>query len=409
MRKKKKRSRVAVGISGGVDSSLAAALLVEQGYDVTGVHLVCYEEPGCRAPQDHKDALAVALQLGIPFEVLDFQKEYKDKVIEYFYREYEAGRTPNPDVVCNKEIKFGLFLDWAKKNGFDYVATGHYVRVGVKRGSAEKQEKQGVASSIGLYVMMSDRTHLYQGSSREHLALLSGIDSRKDQSYFLYTLNQERLKHILFPVGHLTKSEVRAEAKKRGLQVADKKDSVGVCFIGDIKVQEFLRRRIKEKKGEVVDTKGNIIGEHKGVWFYTIGQRVGFRIRISKALGKKLGLDPTNLPPFYVVSKDVTRNKLVVGTSKEAERDEFEVDDVHWIRGGIRNKELRIKDNLTVRIRHGGRLIPARWQMAPKSFATVQANGKWQIKLSEAQRGVAPGQSVVFYRGEECLGGGIIR
>jgi tRNA-uridine 2-sulfurtransferase len=209
MKKASKNLQVAVGLSGGVDSSLSAALLVEQGYDVTGVHLVCYEEPGCRAPQDRKDALAVALQLGIPFEVLDFQKEYKEKVIEYFYREYQAGRTPNPDVACNREIKFGLFLNWAVENGFDYVATGHYARI-------------------------RERAHGYY--------LLRGKDEKKDQSYFLYTLTQKQLSYILFRIGHLTKDQVRREAKKRGLVTADKPDSVGICFVGDVDVQEFLRR-----------------------------------------------------------------------------------------------------------------------------------------------------------------------
>jgi tRNA-specific 2-thiouridylase len=403
MSSKKSKLRVAVGMSGGVDSSVAAALLVEAGYDVTGVHLECWSEPGCRAPQDRRDALQVAMQLGIPFKALDFKKGYKEKVIEYFYREYQAGRTPNPDVMCNLEIKFGLFYDWVFKNKFDYVATGHYARI-------------------------CERVKNYQ--------LLRGVDRVKDQTYFLYRLRQEQLKNILFPVGDLTKSQVRAVAKKRGLHVADKKDSVGVCFIGDINVQEFLRRRIKERRGEVVmstsafaasryrrtplDREPNatadgkpagkivasvsrsasdyvVVGEHKGVWFYTIGQRVGIKIRISKALGKRLGLDPTNLPPLYVVSKDVTQNRLIVGTAAQAMRDEFEVGDVHWITG-IPNLKLQIS-NLKVRIRHGGVLIPAQ---------IIIHNSKFIIRLREAQRGIAPGQSAVFYKGEGCLGGGII-
>ena len=359
-------------MSGGVDSSLAAALLVEKGYDVTGVHLVCWEEPGCRAPEDRKDALAVALRLGIPFEVLDFQEEYQERVIEYFYREYEAGRTPNPDVVCNREIKFGLFLEWSLRNGFGYVATGHYARI----------KNQG------------------------QYHLLKGVDPKKDQSYFLYTLTQEQLKHILFPVGHLIKEEVRREARRRGLPTADKPDSVGICFVGDVDVQEFLRRRISEKHGEVVDTDGNVIGEHKGVWFYTIGQRHGFTIN-SNIDSQVLNLKHA-IPPLYVVSKDVARNKLVVGFGPETYNDLFSVRDVHWINGFRKISNLHAKgragksqiSNLSVRIRHGGELIPGE--------LTFKGSTLHGVRLSEPQRGIAPGQAVVFYRDNECLGGGVI-
>src|SRR5258708_33011389 len=215
--------KVAFGMSGGVDSSLSLSLLKEQGYDVTGVFLECWRAPGCRAEEDRKDALAVALQLEIPFKVLDFKDAYKERVVEYFFREYEAGRTPNPDVLCNKEIKFGLFYDWAIKEGFDYVATGHY------------------AQSIDGKLTQSK-------------------DAWKDQTYFLYRLRAEQLPHVLFPIVHLTKQEVRILAKEKNIPVASKPDSQGICFIGDINVHNFLKERLGERPGDVVDTRGRKIG-----------------------------------------------------------------------------------------------------------------------------------------------------
>ena len=333
------RKKVAIGLSGGVDSAVAAMLLVDQGYDVTGVFLMCWKEPGCRTDEDRKDALAVALKLKIPFEVLDFRKEYKAKVVDYFYSEYKAGRTPNPDVMCNKEIKFGLFYDWCLENDFDYVATGHYAKI--ERGK-----------------------------------LLIPKDKHKDQTYFLYRLRKEQLGHILFSLGGWTKSQVRAEARKRGLPVADKPDSQGICFIGEVNMQQFLRERLPVKKGEVVDTKGRVIGEHSGVWFYTIGQRHGFRTSGGR-------------PPMYVIDKDVKKNSLVVGFGPETYRDGFKIRDIHWI------EQPRI-DELLVRIRHLGQLIEC----------SLESD---RVKLAEPQRGVAAGQSAVFYDGEVCLGGGVIQ
>src|SRR5476651_1228149 len=219
--------KVALGMSGGVDSSLAAHLLLEQGYDVTGIYLECWRAPGCRSEEDRKDALAVALELHIPLQVLDFKQAYKDKVVEYFFDTYQKGLTPNPDVMCNKEIKFGLFYDWAMANGFNYVATGHYAQI--------HHEKKS-----------------------DTFQLITSRDHHKDQTYFLYQLSEEQLAHILFPIGHLTKLQVRAEAKKLQLLVAEKKDSVGICFIGDIDVHAFLKERLGENPGKVVDTAGNI-------------------------------------------------------------------------------------------------------------------------------------------------------
>ena len=373
---------VAVGMSGGVDSSLSAALLVEQGYDVTGVFLECWREPGCRTDEDRKDALQVALKLKIPFKILDFKKEYKRKVVDYFYSEYKAGRTPNPDVMCNKEIKFGLFYDWSLDNDFDFVATGHYARIVRNTRRIRESENQRIGNP-------------------EH-GLLQGKDVKKDQSYFLYRLRQDQLRHVLFPIGEMKKSQVREEAKKRNLHTANKPDSQGICFIGPVNIQEFLREKLEEKKGEVVDTHGNVIGEHDGVWFYTVGQRHGFRLNSKfEARNPKM---KSAIPPLYVIEKDVKKNRLVVGYGAETYRNQFNVSDVNWI---AKNKELSIKNKgFKVRIRHGGDLISAK---------SIIHNSKFVIRLKDPQRGVAAGQSAVFYlprgkagMGEECVGGGVI-
>src|SRR5579859_3437477 len=342
--------KVALGMSGGVDSSLSAHLLVEQGYDVTGVYLECWRAPGCRTEEDRKDALTVALELNIPFQVLDFKKAYKEKVVEYFFSEYEKGLTPNPDVMCNKEIKFGLFYDWAMVNGFDYVATGHYAQIGKKDGKP---------------------------------ALLTSKDLHKDQTYFLYRLQQKQLEHILFPIGHFTKKEVRAEAKRRHIPVADKKDSVGICFIGDINVHEFLKDRLGENPGKVVDTKGHVIGEHNGLWFYTVGQRHGFTIFPKTFIEESDGntIDKNNIPPFYVIRKNATKNQLVVGFGIEAYQSEFSVRNLHW----IGEKPQKVK----VRIRHTGQLHDA--------FSDESDPKNIKIQLAEPIQGIAQGQSVVFY------------
>lgn len=347
--------RVALGMSGGVDSSLSAVLLQEAGYEVTGVFLECWRAPGCRAEEDRKDALDVALKLGIPFRVLDFKDAYKQTVVEYFFREYEAGRTPNPDVLCNKEIKFGLFYDWAMENGFDYVATGHYAQI------IENQ-------------------------------LVRSEDDWKDQTYFLYRLRKEQLSHILFPIGHLKKQEVRQLAHAKNVPVANKPDSQGICFIGEINVHNFLKERLGERPGDVVDTKGRKIGEHTGLWFYTIGQRHGFEN--SFKLPKNIeGVDKHMIPPFYVIEKNAEKNQLVVGFGRETHTDSFSVEDLHWI-------EKPTSQRVLVRIRHTGKLLPC----------TLQAISldRYTVTLQEPIQGIAAGQSAVFYDGNVCMGGGII-
>lgn len=394
--------RVAVGISGGVDSALAAALLKEQGHEVSGVFLECWNEPGCRTDQDRQDALGVALKLKIPFKVLDFKKEYKQKVLDIFYREYKAGRTPNPDILCNQEIKFGMFLEWAMKNHFDLVATGHYARIfrKTRKGSedsenSDKSEIQRIRKSENLIIRKSDNQSYSEFSE---IKLLQSRDKFKDQTYFLAMLKQEQLKQVLFPIGNLTKKQVRLEAKKRGLKVWDKKDSSGICFINEeLNFRQFLQREIKEHEGEVVIKITNdqlpitnkkkldcykVIGRHKGVEFYTIGQRHNLEIT-EKSIKR---------PRYFVIQKDIQQNRLIVGKKPDLARKEFEVERWSTI---IPNIQFPIS-NLTCRIRHQGRLMPCKIE------------GK-RVRLGSKEFGIAPGQVAVIYRGVECLGGGVIK
>ena len=357
MDKLKEKKKVAVGLSGGVDSSVSAYLLKEAGHDVVGVYMKCWnaQEDGCVSDKDKNDAIKICAALNIPFKSLDFVKDYREKVIEYFYNAYESGLTPNPDVMCNREIKFGLFLDWAMGKGFDYVATGHYARI---------SKGLEVESGLGKF------------------QLLKGADVSKDQSYFLYVLEQEQLGKVLFPVGDMLKEEVRGLARKVGFHNFDKPDSVGICFIGDIDVRELLEERFGEKKGAVLSVEGEVIGEHDGVWFYTIGQRHGFRV--SKYFGM----------PLYIVDKNADRNELVVGFTKDVLCNEFGVGSVHWI-GDVPKFPLKCD----VRVRHLGKLHPA---------TVVFGENGLKVLVDEAIFGVAPGQSAVFYDGDVVLGGGII-
>lgn len=369
---KSAHKKVAVGMSGGVDSSLTAHLLVEQGYDVTGVYLECWRAPGCRSEEDRADALKVALDLGIPFQVLDFKETYKNKVVEYFFTEYAAGRTPNPDVLCNKEVKFGMFYDWAMEQGFDFVATGHYAKI-----AHDPQTQQ------------------------PHLVIPA--DTKKDQTYFLYLIRQEQLAHVMFPLGEITKPEVRIAAEKRGLHVATKKDSVGICFIGDINVHEFLKERLGENPGDVVDTKCNVIGRHTGLWFYTVGQRHGFTVDKKSAITLDDGsiIEKENFPPFYVIKKIPEKNQLMVGFGADAYMESFFVQDIHWIDISPQADEATGLVTVLVRIRHTGKLIAGK--------IALQSG---EVTLDEATQGIAEGQSAVFYKETAneivCLGGGVI-
>lgn len=393
----KKRRKVAIALSGGVDSAVSAALLKKEGYDLVGVFMHCYPQTGwpCTEDLDRADALKIAQKLDIPFRVFDFEKGYKEKVLDYFYKEYKEGRTPNPDSHCNREIKFGLFLDKATKElGVDFIATGHYVR---------KLESR---------IMNHESRY----------KLLRGVDPKKDQSYFLYMISQGQLARSLFPVGGFLKSDVRRMAKDFGFHNFEKRGTRGICFIGKVDLKDFLNKEIEKKRGEVVDAFGNVIGEHEGVWFYTIGQRHGFSIDQGKV--KKTENAVFSGLPVYVISKDAEKNRLVVGWGRETEKDSFTVSGVHWIDpGGCfpfgRDSSLtsRVRSGQAlgmtgkgvaglacqVRIRHLGELYKCRI-MNYESRIT----NRLSVELEQGVRGVASGQDAVFYDGDEVLGGGMI-
>ncbi|MFZ5376680.1 MAG: tRNA 2-thiouridine(34) synthase MnmA [Patescibacteria group bacterium] len=362
------KKKVAVGLSGGVDSAVSALLLKEKGYEVTGVYIECWNEPGCRATQDRKDALQTALHLGIGFTELDYRRQYNNEVLQYFFDEYKKGRTPNPDVVCNKIIKFGLFYKWAIEQGFDFVATGHYAKIIEIDGKPE---------------------------------LTVANDQHKDQTYFLYQLKAQQLSKILFPIGELKKPQVREIALKNQLAIANKKDSVGICFVGEIDVHEFLKQRLGENPGDVVDEQGNIVGHHQGLWFYTIGQRQGFMID-NKALLKSHGnlLSNHKIPALYVIAKDFAKNQLVVGPHTQALSNRFKITNPHFIYH--ENSEKIDQQKMLVRIRHGGDLLPCK----------LTKNDVLLVELEQQAFGIAPGQSAVIYQSKDqhitCLGGGII-
>lgn len=371
------RRRVYVGLSGGVDSSVSAALLKKEGYDVTGVFIKVWSPDWlpCTWREDRLDAMRIAAKLGIPFVTLDLEKEYKKEVVDYMITEYRAGRTPNPDVACNRSVKFGGFYKWAMAQGADFVATGHYARV--------IQDKQLT-------------THNLQSENKTsrlntiNYKLLTGRDSNKDQSYFLWTLSREQLAHTLFPVGDIEKPEVRKLAQKFGLITADKKDSQGLCFIGKIDVKDFLKRSISIKKGKVLSTEGKVIGSHDGVTFLTIGERHGFTIT------KKTTADA----PYYVVSKDMQENTVTVSHKKSdgglfGAVSEMLCMKMNWIR-----ETPKVGDSFFVR---------TRYRQALEQVTLVSTTKlKSVFRFANPQSTITPGQSAVFYKDNECLGGGII-
>ncbi len=354
----KSKKTVFVGMSGGVDSSVTALLLKKQGYNVVGVYMRNWHEElhngfgECTWEEDQADVRKVCALLDIPFYTWDFSKDYYNDVVEYFFREYKSGRTPNPDVMCNKYIKFGKFFKRAMNIGADYVATGHYARVGMKNSEYN---------------------------------LLKAKDKNKDQTYFLWTITQEELEHTLFPVGDYTKQQIRKIAKQSGLPTASKPDSQGICFIGRVDVSEFIKTRLKTKKGDIVDIEGNVIGKHNGVWFYTEGQRHG------------LNIGGTGVP-YYVVGKDAKRNRLIVAKGPQNEslyKNCLTAKDVNWI-----NKMTKNKFKCEARIRYR--------QPLQKCKIEILNDREVAVEFDERQRAVASGQSIVFYKQNRCLGGGVI-
>lgn len=336
----------------------------------------------CPWQADWDDVQVVCEILKIPCKIWDFSKEYYADVVEYFFREYEAGRTPNPDVMCNKYIKFGKFLDKALAEGVDYVATGHYARLRLE--TLNSKSKTLNKFKIQNSKLQKENIKDYPSQVTRY-SLLTGVDSNKDQSYFLWTLTQEQLRHVLFPIGELEKPRVRALAKTAGLPTYDKKDSQGICFIGNIDVQKFLRSRLPEKIGDIITINGQKVGEHSGAYFFTEGQRKGIDIG-----GTVL--------PYYVAKVNVCDNTLTVveGDNHPALfKNNLTTSRVNWIAGVEPEMPLSCQARI-------------RYRQAVQDCIVEKNNGKIMVNFKQPQRAVSPGQSIVFYQSEECLGGGII-
>ncbi len=388
-----KNKRVVVGLSGGVDSSVCAHLLVEQGFDVIGLFMRNWVDDtvtisdDCPWIDDSNDALQVAEKLGIPFQVIDFSKEYKERIVDYMFSEYEAGRTPNPDILCNREVKFDIFLDKALELGADFVATGHY---------CQKEEE------------IIDGKKVYK--------LIAGADNNKDQSYFLCQLNQEQLSKALFPIGHLEKPKVRDIAREIGLNTADKKDSQGLCFIGKVKLPVFLQQQLKPKAGEIIELVSRdhifdykdeelktvvepyplengmvkVVGKHQGAHYFTEGQRKG------------LGVGGTP-EPLFVIGTDTKRNVVYVGQGTNHRglyRKGLKIENtkVHWIRPDLKLKVGEHK-YFKGRIRYRQELV---------DLTLFQEEDYMYVSFKEAQRGIAAGQFVAWYNENELIGSGVI-
>lgn len=356
-----KKGRVIVGMSGGVDSSVSALLLQQQGYQVEGLFMKNWEEDDgseyCTAMADLADAQAVCDKLGITLHKANFAAEYWDNVFEHFLHEYRNGRTPNPDILCNKEIKFKAFLDYALTLGSDLIAMGHYCR---------RVDHEG------------------------HSFLVKGVDNNKDQTYFLHAVNEAQIARTLFPVGDLEKSEVRRIAEEHALITYNKKDSTGICFIGERRFKDFLQQYLPAQPGAIETVEGEVIGEHAGLMYHTIGQRQGLGIG---------GLKDAGEAPWYVLDKDLKRNALIVGQGKEHPllfSQSLTCSHIDWVSGKAPNMPCKLKAKVRYR------------QPDQDCFLTIESNGDYRVTFDQSQRAVTPGQSVVFYDDQTCLGGGVI-
>ena len=404
------KKKVLIALSGGIDSAVSAYLLIKQGYQVEAAFMKNWSSTkgllknDCPWLQDRQDALRVAAFLRIPLHTLDFEKQYQDRVMKYFFTEYKNGRTPNPDVMCNKEIKFKLLYDWAIKNGFDYLATGHYARI---------------VTGDGLQVTATNSSLVTC-----HLSLERSSDEFKDQTYFIYNIKTDQLPHILFPIGNMKKSAVRSLACKLKLPNAEKRESMGLCFVGKIRLKDFLEQRLRPKRGNIIlisssipfrvhprnplnknkgiaasgrqspallAMSGKVIGRHQGLYNYTIGQRQGINVGSGG--------------PYYVVKKDLKSNTLYVTANPNDEllmAKEVQIHSVNWISlpGQLRIKDKKLRINLQGRYRHQGQLVPL----------TIKKIGQnnYQITFKTPQKAIASGQSLVLYKGKQCLGGGVI-
>ena len=353
--------RVIVGMSGGVDSSVAALRLIEEGYQVEGLFMKNWEqdddEDYCAAADDLKDAQQVCDKLGIKLHSVNFADQYWDRVFKHFLDEYSAGRTPNPDILCNKEIKFKAFLDYALQLGADFIATGHYVQRGV---------------------------------SNDEFQLLKGLDDNKDQSYFLYTLKQQQLKHSLFPVGDIEKPVVRDIAEKSDFITHNKKDSTGICFIGERKFKDFLQQFIPAQPGEIKTLDGQTVGKHHGLMYYTLGQRKGLGIG---------GVKNATEEPWFSVKKDLENNILYVAQGEDPElyHTHLKASQLSWV--SEQSVELPFECKAKVRYRQPDQTC---------IIHSIDNDGCATVSFNDTQRAITPGQSIVFYQGNICLGGGVI-
>jgi tRNA-uridine 2-sulfurtransferase len=398
---KNPKQKVLLAMSGGVDSSVAALKLKKQGYEVYGAFMKNWSDTKnkitgqCAWVEEREHAIKIASLLEIPLITLDFEKEYKRDVVDEMFKKYKKGITPNPDIDCNQKIKFPLLIKEAKKRGINLIATGHYARI--KKRKIKKKSKKN--PSVDSSVWVGGRFSAMQGTDGGEnyiFELHRAKDESKDQSYFLYRQSQNDLKHTLFPIGNLTKKQVRKIAKKHNFQNHAKKGTVGICFIGKVNLKDFLSKKIKPKKGKILDPKGNQIGTHDGIYYYTIGQRLGPRYGFE--ISSRKNPKTKRMIRWYVAKKDLKKNIIIAAPENHPllYKKEIKIKDLHL----IDIKKSEIPKRVLARIRQVGELLPA----------TIKFNSKKESKviLDKSITGVSEGQAIVLYQGTKCLGGGVI-